>query len=227
MGPTSATTQPGRVATQFYTDSDYSGGYGLDLEDGHGTHTAGTAAGAVLSSPATTVNCTTNEALGCIGTCLNAAEEILFLYDNVPTWDTLCPQFDCDNFGDPCLGENVSATLTENGGVAQGAKISVFDASTDGVHVWAPPVLNGLWESTNGTDSFLHSNSWGIDNDCNVDSLTVVYDEYMYEVSCEAFVWQGTFSSLAAIEKFPFNVGGRMTEEVWFQEIRGKHVRSV
>ena len=188
MGPTSATTQSAGDAAQVYTDSDYSSGFGLDLEHGHGTHTAGTAAGAVLNSPATTVTCANNETLGCIGRCLSVAEETSLLADGYPTWDTLCPQFNCDNFGDPCLEENVSATITESGGVAQGAKISVFDVSVDGYNVSAHLPMNGLWESTIGTDSFLHSNSWGYDNDCNVDSLTVAYDQYMYEVRREAFV---------------------------------------
>ena len=146
----------------------------------------------MLNSRATTVTCATNETLGCIGKCLSAAEEASFLADDVLTWDTLCPQFNCDNFGDPCLGEDITATLTESGGVAQGAKISVFDVSADGEAVYARPVLKGLWESTIGKNSVLHSNSWGSDNDCNVDSHTVAYDEYMYEVRREEYVCQRT-----------------------------------
>ena len=221
VGPTRAVTQSGGVVAQAHTDSYYSIGFGQDLEDGHGTHTAGSAAGAALNSPATTVTCATNETLGCIGTCLSWLEEAILLTDDFPTWDTLCPQFDCDNFGDPCLSENVSATLTESGGVAQGAKISVFDASVDGVLVWASLAMNGAWESTNGTDCFLHSNSWGGDNDCTVDSQMVAYDEYMYEVSREAFVWRDTFCSLAELEAFSLNVEGRMAEGTWFQQTCG------
>lgn len=156
--------------------------------DGHGTHTAGSAAGAVLNSPAETDTCSSDENLGCIGTCLSALEEASLLPDGTAMWDTLCPQFGCDaTAGDTCLGADVGETLTENGGVAQGAKISVFDASVDGLLVWASLALNGLWESTDGTDSFVHSNSWGSDNDCNVDSQSVAYDEYMYEVRREVF----------------------------------------
>ena len=76
--------------------------------------------------------------------------------------------------------------------MAQGAKISVFDVSADGEAVYARPVLKGLWASTIGTNSVLHSNSWGSDNDCNVDSRTVAYDEYMYEVRREEYVCQRT-----------------------------------
>ena len=105
--------------------------------------------------------------------------------------------------------------------MAQGAKISVFDVSADGDDLFSLHVLNGLWESTIGTGSFVHSNSYGSDIDCNVDSQTVAYDEYMYEVRHEAFVWRCTFFSFGAIEAFSFNVGGRTTEEIWFQETCG------
>ena len=186
MGSTSAATQ----STQTYTDTDYYYGFGFDLYDGHGTHTAGSAAGATLNSPARALTCGTNQTLGCIGRCLSEALAIFLLAYNYTTWDTLCPQFNCDTVGDPCLGDNVNSTLTEGGGVAQGAKISVFDASVHGRHVLASLALNGLWESTNGTGSFLHSNSWGIKNDCNIDSLAVAYDEYIYEVRREALVWR-------------------------------------
>lgn len=186
MRETSTISLSSSVSAQAGTG--YSG-FGVDLEDGHGTHTAGSAAGATLNTPATTVTCDTDETLGCIGTCLSAIDELFVQPDGSIMWDTLCPQFDCDAAaGDTCLGQDVSATLTESGGVAQGAKISVFDASVDGLEVWASLALNGLWESTNGTDSFVHSNSWGSDNDCNVDSQTVTYDEYMYEVRREVFV---------------------------------------
>ena len=212
MGPNTATAQ----STQSYTDSDFSAGFGLDLEDGHGTHTAGTAAGAVLNRPATTGACATNETLGCIGTCLSVAEETSLLADDFLTWDTLCPQFNCDYFGDPCLGEDVSATLKESGGVAQGAKISVFDVSVDGQNVSAHLAMNGLWESTIGTGSFVHSNSWGSDNDCNVNSYTVAYDEYMYEVCHEAYVCRCAFGLLSEMKALSFKVGCRMTERTWF-----------
>lgn len=157
-------------------------GFGEDLEDGHGTHTAGSAAGVTLNNPADTTTCATDH-LGCMGDCLSDTEVLTLPVDDVLDWDTLCPEFDCDGWGDPCLGDDVSQTLTDNGGVARGAKVSVFDASVDGTHVWGSLALNGLWNSTAGTGCVLHSNSWGGDGDCYVDSESATYDQYMYEVS--------------------------------------------
>lgn len=186
MGPDSATTQSGAVGAQGFTDYGYyfsASGFGEDLEDGHGTHTAGSAAGATLVTPAATVTCDDGDFLGCIGTCLTTTEIGVLLADNALSWDTLCPAYSCDDLGMSCLEDDVSATLTENGGVAQGAKISVFDASLDGNAVWASWALNGLWDSAIGTESYLHSNSWGGDEFCTVNSESVTYDGYMYEVS--------------------------------------------
>lgn len=193
MGPDGQTSQSGAVGAQGVTDYGYyfsASGFGEDLADGHGTHTAGSAAGATLANPATTVTCDDGDFLGCIGTCLTSSEITDLLADFALSWDTLCPAYDCDNLGLSCLDDDVSATLTENGGVAQGAKISVFDASLDGTAVWASWALNGLWESTNGTESYLHSNSWGADESCTVNSESVTYDGYMYEVreACGAVV---------------------------------------
>ena len=66
-------------------DDEFSYGFGFDLEDGHGTHTAGSAAGSALNNPALTVTCAPNETLGCIGKCLSGAEETFLLANNVST----------------------------------------------------------------------------------------------------------------------------------------------
>lgn len=159
-------------------------GFGLDMEAGHGTHTAGSAAGSTLATPAETVTCETGSEVSCIGKCLTTAEATEAASDNLLTWDTLCPQFDCDGgAGSSCLSDDVAETLTDNGGIARGAKISVFDVSIDGTAVWASLAENGLWDATEGTGCMLHSNSWGGDADCNIDSETVAFDQYMYEVS--------------------------------------------
>lgn len=156
-------------------------GFGMDMEAGHGTHTAGSVAGETLSTPAETVVCPAGSEVGCVGECTSTDAED----DGLLTWNRLCPQFDCDGFaeGDGCLSDNVAETLSDNGGVARGAKISVFDASIDGTVIWASLVGNGLWNATTGTGCMLHSNSWGADGLCTIDSETVEFDKFMYEVS--------------------------------------------
>lgn len=159
-------------------------GFGLDMEAGHGTHTAGSAAGSTLASPAETVTCGAGSEVSCTGKCLTTAEAADAAADNLLTWDTLCPQYNCDGgSGEACLSEDVPETLADNGGIARGAKVAVFDVSVDGSAVWASLAANGLWNATEGTGCMLHSNSWGGDFDCNIDSETASYDQYMYEVS--------------------------------------------
>lgn len=157
-------------------------GFGFDLEAGHGTHTAGSAAGATVTTPAETATCDTGRELGCLGECMTTAEANAAVEDVLLQWKVLCPQFDCDESGGTCLSEDVAETLESNGGVARGAKLSIFDASTNGAAMWAFVAGNGLWNATVGTGCVLHSNSWGSDADCAIDSATVAFDQYMYEV---------------------------------------------
>lgn len=170
----------------------YSGsGFGGDVEEGHGTHTAGSAAGATLNDPAVTATCDNNTELGCVGGCFNDSY-IVTLNANgyYPLdFDTWCPQHDCDGYGadfEICLDEDIAARLTANGGIAQGAKLSIFDASSDGYSIWPALAGNDLWKLTEETGCMLHSNSWGGDSYCTVTSDCAIYDQYMYEV--RAFV---------------------------------------
>lgn len=172
------TTEDGRVYS-WYDEL----GFGLDLEAGHGTHTAGSAAGSTLATPAEPVTCEAGSEVGCVGKCLTPAEAAEAASSNLLPWNILCPQFNCDGSVGACLSQDVSETLTDNGGVARGAKISVFDVSIDGTAVWASLAENGLWDATEGTGCMLHSNSWGGDGNCNIDSETAAFDQYMYEVS--------------------------------------------
>lgn len=183
----------------FYTSSGvgpypwYSGsGFGEDSEEGHGTHTAGSAAGATLNDPALMVTCSNNTELGCVGGCFNDTYlEDLKINGYYPLdWDTWCPQHECDGYGatfELCLDEDVAATLTAHGGIAQGAKLSIFDASSDGYNLWPTLLGNDLWRLTEGTGCMLHSNSWGGDSYCAVTSNCVIYDQYMYEASASCF----------------------------------------
>ncbi|CAM9771338.1 unnamed protein product, partial [Sphacelaria rigidula] len=165
------------------------GGYGpssseIDTEDGHGTHTAGSAAGAPLSDPVVPDTCTGTDVLGCIGGCLDLTYAASLVGNLLPDFDTWCPQYECDGYGadtEPCLDADVSATLTENAGMAPGAKLTIFDASNDGESVLATLALNGLWEATEDTGCMLHSNSWGSDSYCTMTFEGTQYDQYMYE----------------------------------------------
>ncbi|CAN0472885.1 unnamed protein product, partial [Laminaria digitata] len=79
-----------------------------------------------------------------------------------------------------CLGDDVSETLTDNGGMAQGAKLAIFDAflETTGLPEYAG---NGLWEACMGAGCKLHSNSYGSDNMCTLTSSEIEHDNFMYQ----------------------------------------------
>lgn len=156
-------------------------GFGLDVYEGHGTHTAGSAAGATLHSPANITACNISGDAGCLGGCLSLLGED-YLEEGELDVDTLCPMHGCDGTEGVCLSDDVAQTVTDNGGVARGAKLSIFDVSVDGTHVLGSLALNGLWASTEGSGCYVHSNSWGGDGDCAVDLESMAYDVYMYEV---------------------------------------------
>ena len=168
-------------------------GFEGDDEAGHGTHTAGSAAGATLNDPAETVTCEDGETLSCVGGCIDdnpyyayrTDDLITSYYATVFDIDRLCPlfsDFGCDNSEyTECLGDDVSETLTSNGGMAQGAKLAIFDAFYGGRGL-AGTVGNGLWEPCAEADCKVHSNSWGGDLGCMLGPNDVLYDEFMYEV---------------------------------------------
>lgn len=166
---------------------------------GHGTHTAGSAAGATLNNPGETVACGVGEVLSCVGGCID--EDRSVTTDDLVTTaaaqyfdiDRLCPLFGCDGDTDElCLSEGASdtlttdtggvgETLTNNGGTAQGAKLAIFDAfhGAFGLSAYAG---NDMWESCADADCKLHSNSYGSDYECQLGGLDTLYDYYMYEV---------------------------------------------
>jgi len=158
-----------------------------DDEAGHGTHVAGSAAGATLNNPAEPVTCGNGTVLSCVGGCIDenlsvTDDDLVSSYAQYADIDRLCPAFGCDDNGDEaCLGDDVSATLTNNGGTAQGAKLAIFDAFF-GEAGLMDYVGNDLWEPCSGADCKVHSNSWG-SSGCQVGPLDLMYDEFMYEVS--------------------------------------------
>lgn len=166
------------------------GDYGEDSAAGHGTHTAGSAAGATISNPAELANCTSDRVLSCVGGCIDETsffgDDLISSYyqqNELADLDRLCPAYDCDGLSDDvCLSDDAATTLTEHGGVARGAKVSIFDVITDSSGLGIYLAGNGLWKPTLEIGGRLHSNSWGSDSLCMVDSLDGLYDEFMWEV---------------------------------------------
>lgn len=160
-------------------------GFTTEQEGGHGSHTAGTAAGATLTSPVQIGSCSDEDELGCVGGCLDPSYIEELTSNSYVDIDTLCPKFGCDGSdatSGVCLSDDTVDTLTAHGGVAPGAKISVFDVSLDGTFIWAELAGNGLWRAVNSTGSAIHSNSWGGNSGCSVDPTSALYDEYMFAV---------------------------------------------
>lgn len=182
-------TTIGGAKTPWYSSE----GFYSDTAGGHGSHTAGTAAGSTITSPVSVSDCSGDDELGCVGGCLNTSYVDQLRSNLYLDVDVFCPKFDCDNFGDgesTCLSDDVGETLSANGGIAPGAKLAIFDVSVDGKLVLAELAQDGLWEAANDTGSMVHSNSWGGENDCTVDATSILFDTYMYEVTVHiVFVW--------------------------------------
>lgn len=157
----------------------------MDL-NGHGMHVAGTAAGSTVDSPATLVECSDDQVMGCAGTCVDPDSSASSGDDDTygsPTIDRLCPMLDCEGAisDDQCLGDDVAETVETHGGMAQGAQIAVFDAFP-AERSYGDLAGVGLYEASLETGAKIHSNSWGFDNRCTLTSLSVAYDDFMYEV---------------------------------------------
>lgn len=166
-------------------------GFYSDTAGGHGSHTAGTAAGSTITSPVSVDECSGDDELGCVGGCLNISYVDQLRSNMFLDVDVFCPKFDCDDFGEgesTCLSDDVGQTLSVNGGMAPGAKLAIFDVSIDGRLILAELAQDGLWEAANGTGSMVHSNSWGGENDCTVDVTSILFDTYMYEVTARIVI---------------------------------------
>ncbi len=118
---------------------------------------------------------------GCIDeTGLN--DDLVEPYHELVDLDRLCPAFGCDDVENPaCLSDDVSETLTNNGGMAQGAKLAIFDVFY-GNYGLVEHIGNGLWEPCVEAGCKLHSNSWGADEGCETTPMDLLYDAFMYEV---------------------------------------------
>ncbi|CAN0227366.1 unnamed protein product [Scytosiphon promiscuus] len=178
----------------YYLDDDptsstssFTGGFYKDVIGGHGTWTAGSAAGSISpSGPFTAETCHGDELPGCAGGCIEASEVESMLDNDYFHFDLYCPMYDCDGTTDLalsyCLSDDPVETLNQHGGVAPGAKISLCDigySSKEGLYVFLAGNL--VWESAIGAGAKLHSNSWGYSTMCQLLEDDLLYDSFMYE----------------------------------------------
>lgn len=179
-----------------------------DYKAGHGTHTAGSVAGATLNNPAELVECGAGEMVSCVGGCIDdnplvTDDDLVSYYAQYADIDRLCPlspEFGCDVAEDElCLGDDVSQTLTDNGGMARGAKLAIFDAFYGDFGLMTL-IGNDLWETCAEADCKLHSNSWGSDNECELGTSDLLYDEFMYEVIWHAWIFVRLFGAVTEFE---------------------------
>lgn len=179
-----------------FVPSSSTGGFDKDTAyNGHGTCAAGIAAGAISpNSPYLTQNCSsTDELPGCVGGCISSSV-VDGIVDDLFDIDLFCPMYDCDNYGEGlsysfeyCLGDDPLETLAENSGVAPRAQIAVFDAGYFSGDFFGDLYIflagNFLWNSTYGTGTRIHSNSWGAATNCEVTEFEYLFETYMLEVS--------------------------------------------
>lgn len=175
----------------FYDIS--TGGFQGDGVEGHGTHTAGSALGATVNNPAETTTCSGTKDPGCVGGCIDAdrsswGDDLVTLAANASDLgadvDRICPMHGCDDETvEWCLSDDVGETLTNNGGMARGAKLAFFDIyANEGIGLM-DYVGNGLWQPCLEAGCKLHSNSWSGPGACLLSAQDTLYDDFMYKVS--------------------------------------------
>ena len=176
-------------SSSIYSSFSFTGGFHKDTVNGHGTSSAGIAAGAISDEAGVAgAVCHGDELPGCAGSCIPASIVDENLENGMFDLDTFCPTYECDGNGfsySYCLGDDPVETLHQHGGVAPGAQIAVFDSSYTGEdgYVGADYGGNLVWESAMGTGAKIHSNSWGFDTFCQPTEDDFQYDTFMYEVS--------------------------------------------
>eukprot|EP00904_Undaria_pinnatifida_P010989 jgi/Undpi1/701/HiC_scaffold_10.g04165.m1 len=162
-----------------------------DDVDGHGTHVAGSAAGAMLTTPAeTSTACSGTEVPGCVGGCVDLdrtswGDDLLTLLPDDSRLDadldSLCPMLGCDDTTDQrCLSDDVGQTLADHGGMAQGAKLAIFDVG-GGEDFFFSHVGSDLWQPCLEAGCMIHSMSGGGDDVCAVNALDIEFDTFMHE----------------------------------------------
>lgn len=127
-------------------------GYDEDEEEGHGTHTAGTAAGAILSDFKQS-DCARYAERGCVGRCIASISASDAANNDLFDIDTFCPAYAFDGNSSSAqdfLSDNSTLNLYDNHGVVPGAKLSIIDVSHGG-QLWGTFAGNGPWSVTSGT----------------------------------------------------------------------------
>lgn len=139
--------------------------------------------------------CESGRELSCVGGCINEidggeGDDLISspYYDYfglaVADIDRMCPRYDCDNVNeDYCLSNDEGATLADHGGIARGAKLSIFDVLDNASGIGIDLAANGMWEPAMEAGSKLHSNSWGSMTHCDLTPLDILFDDFMYNVS--------------------------------------------
>ncbi|CAM9533797.1 unnamed protein product [Scytosiphon promiscuus] len=177
-GEENASLSSGGVLYPYIPSDDFN----VDDDLGHGTHTAATIAGSTSTDPAETVACNGGKVTGCGGGCISTNATIIDDSDGDDTSiDRLCPMFGCVGgyTDEQCLTDDVGQTLSDNGGMAQGAKIAVFDIFFKD-YSYGDLAGNGLWEACLAAGCKIHSNSYGVDKRCELSSVDLLYDDFMY-----------------------------------------------
>ena len=184
----SSSTPPTTSPSSSYSSLSFTGGFHKDTVDGHGTWTAGIAAGSISEkSGFAGETCDDGELPGCAGGCIGASDVDENSNNGMFDLDTFCPMYDCDGNGFTypyCLGDDPVETLYQHGGVAPGAQIAVFDASYTGVEMYAHYGGNLVWEAARDTGAKIHSNSYGYETFCQLTEAEFLYDTFVYEVRC-------------------------------------------
>ncbi|CAM9779304.1 unnamed protein product [Ectocarpus sp. 4 AP-2014] len=168
------------------TSPSFTGGFHKDTVGGHGTWTAGSAAGAISTQSSLEKEaCYGDELPGCAGGCISASDVDAMLDDGTFDLDVFCPMYTCDANTDipssECLSDDPVENLHQHGGVAPGAQISVFDVSYVGTEIYASFAGNDLWYSAMETGAKIHTNSWGGGTLCQLTEDEYLYDTFMYE----------------------------------------------
>lgn len=129
--------------------------------------------------------------MACVCGYLTWSHAGYFLVNGVFDIDARCLMRDCSGVTSSCLSDDVMKTVEDNGGIARGSNLAIFDGSVRGRYIYAHYAFSGLWESTEETGCVVHSDSWGLGNSCESGFKTMEYDSCMYQLRLSQYVRLG------------------------------------